>query len=372
MLDATLVVVVGLAELPMLLEPDGGGPKAATGAAATVATVLATVSLVRRRSHPLGVFTWALIVSALSAAVGLSAPVLAPFVALASVARHRRGWISLPALIAALGFATVLLATHAVAPLVVSLLVGGAATVGMWALGAYTRAHDEHARWLQRRGLELERDERRRVRLAVVEERAGIARELHDVVAHGVTVMVLQAAVARRALPADAQEARTALGEVQGTGRKTVEELGRMLELLRLDIVGGDPDPEARLSHVDALVARFCAVGLPVELEVIGSGPALSPPADLSAYRIVQEALTNALKHARATRVQVSIRHGQDGVELEVADNGDAGPRTSPIAGHGLTGIRERALLLGGSVSTGGLREHGYVVRAWLPAGPSA
>jgi signal transduction histidine kinase len=203
---------------------------------------------------------------------------------------------------------------------------------------------------------------------AVADERSRIARELHDVVAHDVSVMVVQAQGAARILEGDQPEVRAALGAIETTGRAAVDEMRRLLGVLRQSDEEIALAPQPSLAALGTLVDTVREAGLPVELEVVGEPTALPPGVDLSAYRIVQEALTNALKHAGPARARVVVRYGADAVELEVSDDG-AGVSGAPGTGHGLVGMRERVALYGGDLQAGQRREGGWALRARLPLG---
>jgi signal transduction histidine kinase len=214
----------------------------------------------------------------------------------------------------------------------------------------------------------LRRDQRARERAAVVEERARLARELHDVVAHGVTTMVVQAQAGEALVEQEPTRARDAFTAISSSGRQALAELRLMLGLLRA--TDDDPalDPQPALKELRSLVEEMRSVGLAVELEVDGEPRALPAGLELSAYRIVQEALTNTLKHASAATACVTVRYGSHAVEVEVLDDGSAtGDATA--AGHGLTGMRERVRLYGGTLETGPRPDGGFSVRARLPFG---
>nr|WP_062330632.1 sensor histidine kinase [Herbidospora sakaeratensis] len=206
------------------------------------------------------------------------------------------------------------------------------------------------------------------VREAVAEEQARLARELHDIVASSVSMMVMQAGGLRRRLPADLGREREALTQIEATGRGAVEELQRMLHLLR----GPATDsrlPQPGLARVGELVDQSRTAGLDVRVEVTGDPRPLPAGLDLSAYRIVQEALTNTLKHAGPTRVAVTIDHGPGELRVDVTDDGPRdGFRPAPHTqgGHGLIGMRERAALFHGSLAAGPM-DGGFAVRAVLP-----
>lgn len=206
-----------------------------------------------------------------------------------------------------------------------------------------------------------ERDER--ARAAVAEERARIARELHDVVAHAISVIVLQARGARHAEGAERDEA---LDAIESTAASALAEMRRLLHMLREDDDAVALAPQPSLDHLDHLVAQVRDAGLPVEVDVDGERRELPPGVDVSAYRIVQEALTNALKHAGPASARVSVRFGDDALELEIADTGSASANGAG-AGHGLAGMRERVALFGGRLDTGPRDGGGFEVRARLP-----
>ena len=214
----------------------------------------------------------------------------------------------------------------------------------------------------------LAREQAARERAAVVDERARLARELHDVVAHSVSTMVVQAEAGELLLERDPQQARDAFLSITSSGRQALGELRRMLGLLRSG--DGEPalGPQPGLAQLGALVEQMRGVGLPVELSIEGEPRPLPAGVDLSAYRIVQEALTNTLKHARPAHARVTVRYRAGDLELEVLDDGRSSPNGSH-GGHGISGMRERVRLYGGSLETGERAEGGFSVRVRLPAG---
>jgi signal transduction histidine kinase len=220
---------------------------------------------------------------------------------------------------------------------------------------------------LANRAERLEREREQKARLAVAEERARIARELHDIVAHAVTVIVVQAQAAQRVLEGEQASAREALGSIETTGREALVEMRRLLGILREGDREFALDPRPSLAQLDVLAERMREAGLPVELHVEGEALPLPPGVDLSAYRIVQEALTNALRHAGPASAQVVVRYRPEEIELEITDDGH-GPVEGRDVGHGLVGMRERAALVGGIVESGTNGRRGYTVRARLPA----
>jgi len=216
------------------------------------------------------------------------------------------------------------------------------------------------------------RDREVATREAVAAERAAIARELHDVVAHHMSVMVVQAGAARAVGARDPAAAAEALRQIEASGRTGLAEMRRLLEVLKAEEDGNGRVPQPGLARLGELLDAMRASGLPVEAVVEGTPRALSPGVDLSAYRIVQEALTNSLRHAAGASARVVVRYEPDAVELEIADGGP-GPPEDPEAsgGHGLIGMRERVQLFGGELEAGPRPGGGFLVRARLPSEPA-
>jgi len=216
------------------------------------------------------------------------------------------------------------------------------------------------------------RDREVATREAVAAERAAIARELHDVVAHHMSVMVVQAGAARAVGARDPAAAAEALRQIEASGRIGLAEMRRLLEVLKAEEDGDGRAPQPGLARMGELLDAMRASGLPVEAVVQGTPRALSPGVDLSAYRIVQEALTNSLRHAGRASARVVVRYEPDALELEIADDGP-GPPEDPEAsgGHGLIGMRERVQLFGGELEAGPRQGGGFLVRARLPSEPA-
>jgi signal transduction histidine kinase len=218
-------------------------------------------------------------------------------------------------------------------------------------------------------------DETRRVaqraeherQLAIEEERARIARELHDVIAHSVSVMTVQAGAAEAMLALDPAQALEPVRAVQETGRQALVEMKRLVGMLREADEELGLAPQPRVAELDALAAQVREAGLPVFLSVSGAARPLPLGVDLSAYRIVQEALTNALKHAGASRADVTLHYGDRELELEICDDGSGAAAPAGGTGHGLVGMRERAAVFGGSLEAGARAGGGFRVRALLP-----
>jgi signal transduction histidine kinase len=218
----------------------------------------------------------------------------------------------------------------------------------------------------ERRAQIAERERDLVAREAVVEERARIARELHDVIAHHVSMIVLQAGAERRVLDGANSSTREVLETVERTGRSALTEMRRLLGMLRAD--ANEPlAPQPGLTDVPTLVTQLREAGLPVDLQVEGERRELPVGIELSAYRIVQEALTNALKHAGEARASVNIRYRSDSLELEIIDDGTGAAAQVSSGGHGLVGMRERVALYGGRLDAGRRPSGGFAVRVLLP-----
>jgi signal transduction histidine kinase len=203
---------------------------------------------------------------------------------------------------------------------------------------------------------------------AVAAERARIAREMHDVVSHSLAAIVMQSGGARNVLDSDPERAKDSLAAIERSARQGLEEMRRLLGLLG-DEAEGERGPQPGLARLDDLVGDVRAAGLRVDCRVDGEPRDLPPAVDVSAYRVLQEALTNVMKHARAHTVQVDVRYLPDGLELEVTDDGPGGEPASPDGGRGLVGMRERVRVLGGSVVAGPRGSApGFRVLARLPA----
>jgi signal transduction histidine kinase len=253
---------------------------------------------------------------------------------------------------------------HSASGLVFIPLVFGIAWLGGFAL----RERAAQAEAAEERATRAEREREAAARVAVAEERARIARELHDIVAHAVSVMVLQVGAVRHKLPEVLAEDAEALRGVEQTGRTALAEMRRLLGAMRRDGDDLELAPHPGLDSLDSLVEEVGRAGLPVRLHVEGQPVQLPQAIDLSAYRIVQEGLTNALKHARASQADVTLGYEPDHLEIEVRDNG-AGGATSDGLGHGLVGIGERVKIYGGEMTTGTATGGGFVLSTRLPLG---
>jgi signal transduction histidine kinase len=330
------------------------------------AMLMVTLATMLRRWNPLGT---ALVVAAGVGVMGLQAnapSVFGEYLAVLLVAFTFAE--QLPLLGAAAG--GVLLAAGVVAHDLRSDQYGGLAGITsdlaiplvVWGLGRVV--------WLQRRRADaLDRDRLELARQAVAEERAHLARELHDVVTHSVSVVVIQAQGAQRVLGDDNPEVGAALQTIEASGRSALTDMRRLLGLLRADDDAPWHRPQPSLAQLPALVEQVRLAGLPTELTIDGSLDELDDGLELSAYRIVQEALTNSLKHAGPARARVAVRHNRHVLEILVQDDGAAaGPATSPAGGtgRGLVGMRERVGLFGGTLEAGRVPT-GFCVRAVFP-----
>ena len=235
-----------------------------------------------------------------------------------------------------------------------------------WVAGYALRERSQQAEAAEERAAQAEREREAAARVAVAEERGRIARELHDIVAHAVSVMVLQVGAVRHKLPDALAEDRDALKGVERAGRTALTEMRRLLAAMRSDGEEAELVPQPGLDGLDSLLNEVGRAGLPVELHVVGEPFALPRGIDLSAYRIVQEGLTNALKHARASNADVTLRYRQDELGIEVRDDG-TGTATRDGLGHGLVGIRERVKIYGGEMTARTANGGGFVLDTRLP-----
>jgi len=297
---------------------------------------------------------------------GYGTPLIAVLLAVYSLAAHaadRALQIGVAVVVAAIGAAQIVTASRGNDP----------AFPGVWLLLALPFVLGRLRRWqrldsvrLHARAARLERQREEKARLAVEAERARIARELHDVVAHAISLIVVQARAGRRTPGGEAGAARESFDAIEETSRLALAEMRRLVGLLRTDADGPALAPHPGLDQLDALVAHVSDAGLPVVLSTDGEATQLPPGIDVSAYRIVQEALTNALKHAGPASARVIVHYRPDELELEVIDTG-SGVEAADAGGHGLVGMRERVAVYGGEVEAGAGHGGGFAVRARLP-----
>ncbi len=367
LIDAGIALLLAAAAIAEALT--AGGLDAPWPAVAWIA-LGTTVPLAWRRSAPLVVLTVMLVtVGVTDTRWGLADELSIPFAGLlvatyaAGAYTDRRDGRIAAAIIA---LAVVSMALSIGEDPVGDALFIGAILFAVWGAATVVRSRHELAEALAARTVELEHEREEKARLAVAEERARVARELHDVVAHNLSIMVVQAGAERRAIGDERPQTAEVLATIEQTGRAAMAEMRRLLGMLRRSDDELALAPQPSLARVEELVAQVREAGLPVELRVEGEVRALPGGIDLSAYRIVQEALTNALKHAGPARARVTIQYGAGALDIEVADDGTRGGDGAD-GGHGLIGMRERVALFGGELAAGRGSRGGYAVRARLP-----
>jgi signal transduction histidine kinase len=327
--------------------------------------VLGALSLARRRDAlvlVLGVATTAFLIYD---ALGHTPPLLpfAPSIALYTIAVARTPLAAMTATtvsasVAAFAAYSDLLTREEFLVYVLSM---AAATL----LGYGVQLHGRVAS-LEQEAVQLVRERTDETRLAVEQEQARIARELHDIVAHNVSLIIAQASVARRAADAELEQAGQVLRSIERTGREALTEMRWLLGVLQPDRGRAEPGSLLGLERLPALIAQVQQTGLPVQLIVHGNPRPLPPGTELSAYRIVQEALTNTVKHAGVARATVTVSHHPDGLELRICDDGHGRSPVS-VPGRGLVGMQQRAVLLGGELTAGPRPGGGFQVVARLP-----
>lgn len=388
-LDVALAVVLAAVTLLGLwLVPASAGGRE-PDLLANVLSLAMTLPIAFRRRRPVLVLAITVLATILATLTGPSSGVgLGVLIATYSVAAHADRRQSLAALtftMIAVAVVVILVlastdpglppAIYPIGLVLVWMIVGA-----VWLLGDLVRSRGEAVAELRQRNEELEAEREENARLAVADERARIARELHDAVAHSLSVMVVQAGAARRALETAepggevaAERARGALATIEATGRDTLGEMRRVVGALRR--TGDEPyEPQPSLDELDRLLTTVREAGLPVELVVEGEARAVPRSVDLSAYRVVQESLTNTLKHAHAASARVRLQYGSDALDVEVTDDGrGAAARLleAPHRGYGLAGMRERVAMVGGEIVAQPGPSGGFVVRARLPLGRS-
>ena len=332
------------------------------------AIVLVTVPVAMRRRH-----TFAAAVVSLSGlilegvtmdAMNSLAELLAGLLFAYSIPRYlplERAVLTVPLLVAGVG-------THRIASPgsgVADLIFDVGFVTAAWALGYTARKREQRTLELERQTVLLEEQRSRVAAEAATAERLHIAGELHDIVAHALGVVAVQASAAEQVLASDPDRARATLGEIRATAREAVVEMRRLLGVLR---AGEETSltPQPSLAQLDDLVERVRRTGLAVDLVVEGTRRPLPPGVELSAYRIVQEALTNVVRHSGASQVVVTVRYALATVDVEVTDDG-RGPDDDGDAGHGLIGVRERVALHDGRLEVGPRAAGGYGLHATLP-----
>jgi signal transduction histidine kinase len=343
-------------------------------------TIVLTVAIIVRRSHPTEAFATAIGVGAVQVILGINPSptdlaILVLLYTLAAYTTRRKSVLGLAACLIGSAVETVALRSVSVeASLVQRMMVGTGLFAGpaliAWVLGDSMRYRRAYYANLEERAARLERDRDAQAEIAAAAERARIARELHDVIAHNVSVMVVQADGAGYALGTDPGRVREALAAISATGRQALTEMRALLGVLRRTDGAGEVTlaPMPGLSELDELLDQTRAAGLPVSCTIEGIPQLIPDGTALTAYRIVQESLTNARKHAGAqARADVYVRYGGDGVQITVTDDGLGPAAACDGQGHGLAGMSERAAMHGGSVHAGPRAEGGFQVTAWLP-----
>ena len=378
--DALLAGLLAAFSLVALVYANGDcdGACRPGGTAATGLILAQTLPLAWRRRHPLAVSLVTCLATAgygLAPYPDLAMPVpVGGLVGMYSVA----AWGSRRAALVAGGVAAAVVAVVMSLPRTDADLVDAAfaslGLAGAWVLGDRARVQRALAAELSDRAVRLEREREGEARRAVASERARIARELHDVVAHHVSMMVVQAEAGQQAEERDPARAAGVFEAIAATGRQALVEMRRLLGVLRGDGQAPSLAPQPGLDQVPSLVEQVGRAGLGVELVVEGEKAPLPAGVELSAYRIVQEALTNAVRHAGPGRARVLVRYGERDLELTVRDEGGGGaaaPAGGPPtrSGQGLVGMRERVSLFGGELHAGPGPDGGFTVAARLPLG---
>jgi signal transduction histidine kinase len=369
------LVAAGLSTVVFVFDngPVGGGLPRGTLALGYVLALLHTLPLAARRRFPGAVLALCVASGLAVAALGLPPEILVMviLVAVYSVAAYGDRWVALAGLAAAeLGSAAVQLTPGRFqwpTPLSNTLVIAAA-----WLLGHFVGVRRRYIARLEERTGELEQARAELARRAVTEERLRLARELHDVVAHSISMIAVQSGVGAHVADAQPKEAAKALAAIEATSRAALTELRRLLGVLRQDSEPqGSLSPVPGLADLDSLLAELAKAGLAVKLQVHGTRPPLPAGVDLSAYRIVQEALTNVVKHAGPARAQVVVGYHDRDVTVEILDDG-RGAATSTGegragTGHGLIGMRERVAAFGGDLEAGPGPAGGFRVAARLP-----
>jgi signal transduction histidine kinase len=359
------LVVAG--ELQVWLDSTVPGPR---GVAALLMLLMTAPVAVRRR-WPLGAGTVVLGSTAVLAVTAGYATAVAQGIAWLCALYAIAVWTDRPRFLAGIA---VLVVTNLVGLLGPDAKVNDVASftwgpiLAMVLVRGAVRGRELRADALAARAELLEREHELRAHEAVAEERARIARELHDLVAHNVSVMVVQAGAERHALGPEQASTREALASIEQAGRQALVEARRLLGMLRRKDGGSELEPQPSVDHIDVLVEQIERAGLPVSLAVEGERAPLPAGVDLCAYRIVQEGLTNALKHAGPAHAEVVLRYAPRALDVEVRDDGRGPARANGDgAGHGLIGMRERVALYGGALETGARDGGGFEIHAHLP-----
>jgi len=297
---------------------------------------------------------------------GLQAPAIGTILVFYALGAHLRPRVSEPTLALALLVTGATRLTHGGGGPANAAAVDAFGLFAPYLMGRFVRRRNAHARSEEARAAHADRERRRAAPTAAAAERARIARELHDVIAHNVSLMVIQAGGARLVLDTDVDRAQASLRTIEQAGNEALAEMRRLLGLLGEDEPQGLA-PQPGLTGVPALIEAACAAGLTTRLQTDGDALPVSPALDLCAYRVVQEALTNAIKYAAPARADVSVRWRAGELELAVLDTGPDGAGRASGGGHGLIGMRERVTMHGGTLDHGRTADGGFGVRALIP-----
>jgi signal transduction histidine kinase len=343
---------------------------------AAIGTVVVPCVLLLGRRHLAVVFATAAAVAVVRGGelVGvpddaLTTPLLILFAACFALGRHEATWWKGAAAVAVVDLTVHWMDGVQVPPLADVLWAGGL-TFLPWFFGRLVLAHAEQSTRLAEQARQLVDEQRHVAERAVADERRRIARELHDVIAHSISVMVVQAGAARELLGRDEAAVGSSLDEIQRSGRAALGETGRLLGLLRVS-EDSEVAPQPAAADLPRLVEDFRAAGLDVRLDMDGSTAGLPAGLDLSLFRIVEEGLTNTLKHTPGAPAHVRYLRAADRVEVHMT-SGAGGPPRLASGGHGLVGMRERVAVFGGSFSAGPTPDGGFLVTACLPLGEPA
>ncbi|MCT2593515.1 histidine kinase [Streptomyces sp. N2-109] len=349
--DLALAMITTAVELGVFFDSN-----TRVGALPVVVTVLVGAALLGRRRAPMAVLATACAGAAVLVWLGYAPGGGPAVVALASLADLRDRRVSGAVLVPTMLYLE--LASICSPPL----------SIGAWALGSYLQTRRRYTRALEDRAATLERERDQLDQIATQRERASVARELHDIVAHSVTVTLIGVRGARDVLPTEPQVAAETLERVEANAEQSLAELRRILGLLRTPDSGAQWRPQPSLDQLAELVSGYRTAGMPVRLEVTGEAQPLADGLELSAYRIVEEALTNVLKHTDPNQVTVTLDYGPTRLDVTVEDDGGGGVPVPSVGGHGILGMRERAAVAGGSLDAG-RTAGGFLVTARLPVG---
>jgi signal transduction histidine kinase len=330
-------------------------------------------ALAFRRKAPRAVFAVNLATGLAVVAVGLPMVVLTltPLIAVYTVAslyRRSVSWWAPVAAAATMGLIEAMVDTAGDAGTIVGNLL---AIAGSWLIGSFVYQRQEYVAQLEQRTRQLEEAREQLAEKAVTEERMRIARELHDIVAHGLGTIAVQSGVGAHVIDRRPDEAKKALTAIEEASREALDEMRRLLGVLRDGDGAADLDPAPGIAQIPELVDKVSLHGPAVGLKIHGEARPLPQGAELTAYRIVQESLTNVLKHSFAGNVRVAVTYGPGSLVLEITDDGTARSRVNG-SGSGIEGMRERVHVYGGTLEAGPLRDGGFRVRAEIPVAEDA